>query len=337
MDRRQFLGTAAGALSAVAIGAKTARAEAPTKVTLVQAGPALAFTGIFVANRRKLWAKESLEVTAKQVTGGPLALTALVAGEAEFATLASSDVAIANERQLPVVSVAAVTTSLVLGVGASNKWMQAKGVTPQTPIEAKVRAMKGARIGVATVGGGPAQYGRYLLQAYGLDGQKDATYLPVGQAATRLAALREDRTDVFIGAPPEAEIAEADGYGALFINLATEVPLFRDYAFTVILTSRDYVAKNEDTVRRFVRALAAANRSIHADFADAVAALKEAHPNVAGTAVELAMQRFKTGYPNGAAQTETMWKNVLISMRETGAIHRDLSAAEGAVWTNKYL
>ena len=143
-------------------------------------------------------------------------------------------------------------------------------------IEAKVKALKGTRIGVATVGGGPAQYGRYLLQAYGLDPKSDATFLPVGQAATRLAALREDRTDVFIGAPPEAEIAEADGYGTLFINLATEVPLFRDYAFTVIITSKDFLTKNEDAVRRFVRTLAAANRSIHTDFADATAALQEA-------------------------------------------------------------
>ena len=337
MDRRQFLGTAAGAVAVAATGLPARAQQSPTKVTLVQAGPALAFTGIFVANRRKLWAKENLDVTVKQVTGGPLALTALVAGESEFATLASSDVAIAAERNLPVISVASVTTALVLGVGAGTKWMQAKGLTPQSPVEAKVKALKGTRIGVATVGGGPAQYGRYLLQAYGLDPKTDATFLPVGQAATRLAALREDRTDVFIGAPPEAEIAEADGYGTLFINLATEVPLFRDYAFTVIITSKDFVAKNEDAVRRFVRTLATANRSIHTDFADATAALQEAHPSVAPKAVEIAMQRFKTGYPNGAAQTEAMWKNVMVSMRETGAIQRDISAADGGIWTNKYL
>lgn len=334
MDRRQFLGTAVGALAAARFA--PAHAQAANKVSLVQAGPALAFAGLYVADRRKLWAKESLEVTVKRVTGGPLALTALTAGESEFATLASSDVVIATEKQLPVISVAAVTSALVLAVGASTKWMQAKGLTPNSPLDAKVKALKGARIGVATVGGGPAQYGRYLLAAHGVD-PKDATFLPVGQTATRLAALREDRTDVFIGAPPEAEIAEADGYGTMLINLATEVPLFRDYAFTVIITSKDYAAKNEETVRRFVRTLAAANRAIHSDFADATAALKEAHPSVNPKAVEAAMQRFKSGYPNGAQQTEAMWRNVIVSMKETGAIKSDLSAAEGVIWTNKYL
>src|SRR5512147_3121901 len=145
MRRRQFLGAAAAALAAPRFS--PARAQAATKVNLVQAGPALAFTGLYVANNQGLWAKNGLDITVKRVTGGPLALTALTAGEAEFATLASSDVAIANERQLPVISVASVTTSLVLGVGARNEWMKAKGITPKSPIEAKVRAMKGARIG----------------------------------------------------------------------------------------------------------------------------------------------------------------------------------------------
>ena len=335
MDRRHFLGTAAAALAAAKFA--PAQAQAAAKVTLVQSGPALAFAGLYVATNQKLWAKNGIDPTVKRVTGGPLALTALTAGETEFATLASSDVAIAAERGLPVISVAAVTTALVLGIGASNKWMAAKGITPQSPLDAKVKALKGARVGVATVGGGPVQYARYLLQAHGLDPKTDAQFLPVGQTATRIAALREDRTDVFIGAPPEAEIVEQDGYGAMFINLATEVPLFRDYAFTVIITSKDYIAKSEDTVRRFVRTLAAANRLIHSDFAGAVAAMQAEHQQVAPKAVETAMQRFKTGFPNGAAQSESMWKNVSISMKETGAIQRDLNAADGAVWTNKYL
>jgi ABC-type nitrate/sulfonate/bicarbonate transport system substrate-binding protein len=336
MDRREFLGTAGAAALIGAAGLSPARAQA-AKVTLVQAGPALAFAGLYVATNQKLWAKNGIDPTVKRVNGGPLALTALSAGEAEFATLASSDVVIAAQRDLPVVSVAAVTTALVLGIGARNDWMKSKGLTPKSPIEAKIKALKGASIGVATVGGGPAQYGRYLMQAYGLDPKADAQFLPVGQTATRIAALREGRTDVFIGAPPEAEIVEQEGFGAMFVNLATEVPQFRDYAFTVIITTRDYAAKNEAAVRSFVKTLAEANRSIHGNFASAVEAMKAEHKQVSPKAVEIAMQRFKSGYPNGARQTESMWKSVIASMKETGAIQKDISAAEGGVWTNKYL
>jgi ABC-type nitrate/sulfonate/bicarbonate transport system substrate-binding protein len=236
-----------------------------------------------------------------------------------------------------VVSIAAVTTRLVLGVGARNDWMASRNLTPASPLEARVKALKGTRIGVATVGGGPAQYGRYLMQAYGLDPKADAQFLPVGQAATRIAALRENRVDVIIGAPPESEMVEAQGFGALLINLANEVPIFRDYAFTVVITSKEYAEKNADIVRRMARAVARGNGIVHSDFAAAVQTAQEAHANVEPAAVELAMKRFKDGTPNGAAQSETMWRNVVESMRATGAIQRDVPAAEGGMWTNRYL
>lgn len=343
MQRRQFL-RLAGMGSALAAGgfatlhSSRGRAQgAVQKVTLMQAGPELAFAGIFLATKRQLWQEEGLDVTVKRVTGGPLALTALTTGDAQFSTLASSDVLIAIDKQIPIVAIAAVTTRLVLGLAARNDWMAAKGLTPASPLDARVKALKGARIGVATVGGGPAQYGRFLLHAHGLDGQRDAQFLPVGQSATRVAALRENRVDVIICAAPEAELTEQQGYGTLLINLANDVPAFRDYAFTVVITTREIAEKNADLVRRMARVVGRGNSLVHSDFALAVQVAQESHAAVDPAAVALAMRRIKDGSPNGAAMTQSMWKNVVDSMRTTGAIARDPPTEDGVMWTNRYL
>jgi NitT/TauT family transport system substrate-binding protein len=215
--------------------------------------------------------------------------------------------------------------------------MQSKGLTPQSPLKERVLALKGARIGVATVGGGPAQYGRYLLRSHGLDPEKDAIFLPVGQAATRIAALREKQVDVFIGGAPDAEVTEAEGYGVLYISLAKDVPVFQDFVDIVLTTTNDFAEKNPEAVRRVARTIARANNLLQTDPKAATSALKQAFPKVDPAVMDQAVANVRLAFRRDALMNESMWKNTVEVLHASGMLKSQPSAAEGVLWTNKFL
>ena len=98
----------------------------------------------------------------------------------------------------------------------------------QSKLEDKLKSLKGARIGTATVAGGPAQYTRYLLRGVGID-PSEVKLLPVGFGSARMAALKANQVDVTTGGPPEADQIELEGFGELYIDPAHEVPIFKEF------------------------------------------------------------------------------------------------------------
>jgi NitT/TauT family transport system substrate-binding protein len=339
MHRREFFkicGTSV--LLANSFGRRSwAATQEQLKVRLVQAAPALSFASVYIANVRKFWQDEGLDVTSRLVKGGALGITALVNDETDFACVAAGDPLIAAEKGLPILSVAGIATSLTMSMAAHKDWMLSKGLTPQSPIKERVLALRGARIGVATVGGGPAQYGRYLLRSHGLDPEKDAVFLPVGQAGTRIAALREKQVDVFIGGAPDAEITEAEGYGALYISLAKDVPVFQDFVDIVVTTTNDFAEKNPEAVRRVARTIGRANNLLQSDPKAATSALKQAFPKVDPAVMDKAVANVRLAFRRDALMNESMWKNTVEVLHASGMLKSRPSVAEGVLWTNKFL
>jgi NitT/TauT family transport system substrate-binding protein len=325
------------AVSVFGLAWSSAGAQEAIKVRLVQSAPALAFAPIYVANGRKLWAEAGLDADSKIVTGGPLAITALVNNEADFAFVVSGDPVISWAKGLPVLVVGALATSSTMSVAARKDWMQARGVTPQSPVKERVRALKGSRIGVATLAGGPAQYTRYILKSHDLDPEKDATLLPVGQAASRVAALRENRIDLFLGASPDIEISEAEGFGATYLVLAKEVPAFQNFLDLVVVTTKEYAEKNGEAVRRVVRTIARANGLLQTDLAGTTAVLKQAFPKISPQVMDRAVANSTAAFNNSAAMSEPLWKNTIEVLLTTGMINRAPPTADGTLWTNKFL
>jgi ABC-type nitrate/sulfonate/bicarbonate transport system substrate-binding protein len=237
--RRTFL-QGSGGLLGTALGltrAEQALAQAQSGSLIPVPGaysaPGLAYASMFLAGRKKLWAAHGLEPTLKAVEGGALAMVTLNTGDSEFVCVASTDAMIAWERGVKMLVVAAFYGSLTIQLTASREWMEKSGLGPNSSIEDRVRALKGARIGSSSLGGGPPQYTKFLGSLYGLDPEKDIRIVMVGQGPTRIAALREGRVDMVVGGAPEADQIALEGYGDLYINFP-EVPIFKDFPFTVV-------------------------------------------------------------------------------------------------------
>jgi ABC-type nitrate/sulfonate/bicarbonate transport system substrate-binding protein len=275
IERREFLKGAgsAGIMSALLIGRSAA--QAPVIAKGVYAAPGLSFSAIFLANRLDLWAKNGVTAELKQVQGGPLSMVALTNREAHFAGVASTDPVVGWEKGIKTLAVGAFTGSLAMQFTARKDWMSKVGVSPTSSLQDKVKAFKGARIGASTIGGGPAQYTRYLARTVSLDPERDMKILAVGFGAARMAALRTNQVDLTVGDAPEADQVELEGFGELFLDCALEVPLFKEFPYTVILVTPELANEQPDLVRRVAQTLGQANDMFTTKFGEAVDVLKQ--------------------------------------------------------------
>jgi NitT/TauT family transport system substrate-binding protein len=338
MERRICLeGLGVVGLSSVLFtGRAGAQPSTPPVVRGAYAAPGLSFAAIFLANRLDLWAKHGLSAQLKQVQGDPLSMVALTNREADFAGTASTAPIVGWSRDIKTLSVGAFTGSLVAQYTARKDWLSREGVSPTSTLADKLKAFRGARIGVATIGGGPAQYTRYLLRTAGLDPEQDVKILAVGFGAARMAALRTNQVDVTFGDSPEADQVELEGFGELYINCAQEVPIFKVFPYTVALVTPEFANEQPDMVRRIVQTLGEANDLFATDFGKVVDVLKQQFASVPPQAIERSLERDRSSYPRGCRVTPAMWENNIKVTLETKMISKPLPAQEGTLWTNKF-
>jgi NitT/TauT family transport system substrate-binding protein len=332
-----------GAIGAMGVSAPfslaPARAQprAVASVKGVYAAPGLSFSAIFLADRLGLWAKHGISTELKQVQGGPLSMAALTNREANFAGVASTDPTVGWERGIKTLAIGAFTGSLAMQFTARNDWMARAGVSQTSPLIDKLKALKGARVGASTIGGGPAQYTRYLARTNGIDPERDMKILAVGFGAARMAALRTNQVDVTVGDAPEADQVALEGFGELFLNCARELPIFQEFPYTVALVTPAFANEQPEVVRGIARALGEANDMFQTKFGEVVDVLKRQFAGVPAKAIERALERDQDSYPRGCRMTRKMWENNIAVSVAAKMIVSPLPAQEGELWTNRFI
>jgi NitT/TauT family transport system substrate-binding protein len=318
---------------------RRAEAQSASAVAVkgVYAAPGLSFSAIFLAEKLGIWAKNGLNVDLKQAQGGPLTMVALTNREANFGGVASTDPVVGWGKGIKTLAIGAFTGSLAMQFTARKDWLSRVGVSVKSPLADKLKAFKGARIGASTIGGGPAQYTRYLAHTVGLDPERDMKILAVGFGAARMAALRTNQVDVTVGDAPEADQVELEGFGELFINCGDEVPIFKEFPYTVALVTPQFAEEKPDVVQRIAHSLGQANDLFTTNFGEAVDVLKKQFASVPAKAMERALERDKDSYPRGCRMTPAMWENNIKVSMEVKMIPSALPTREGELWTNKFL
>lgn len=115
------------------------------------------------------------------------------------------------------------------------------------PSIAKLADLKGKRIGVSELGGRSDLIARVMLRRAGLDPVKDVEVVAAGLAPNRILALSKDLVQ---GAPLNRQFAaEAKKLGIKVVDV-TEIPTIT----ALLMTTRSFIKRDEDTVRRFVKA-----------------------------------------------------------------------------------
>lgn len=337
IERRHFIKQAAavGFTSALLLGRATAQQRPMAKG--VYAAPGLSFSALFLADRASLWEKNGVTADLKQVQGGPLTMVALTNREAIFGGVASTDPVVGWSKGIKTLAVGAFTGALAMQFTARKDWMSKVGVSSSSSLADKLKALKGARIGASTIGGGPAQYTRYLARTAGLDPERDMKILAVGFGAARMAALRTNQVDITCGDAPEADQVELEGFGELFLNCPHEVPIFKEFPYTVVLVTPEIANDQPDLVRKVAQTLGQANDMFATRFGEAVDILKQQFSTVPAKAMERALERDRDAYPRGCRMTAAMWENNIKVAIDTKMIAAPLPTQEGQLWTNRFL
>ncbi len=121
---------------------------------------------------------------------------------------------------------------------------------------------KGGRYAVSKYGSMTDFLTRYALRKAGLDPEKDVTILALGGAAQFLAGLAAGQIDASILSIPNTYKAVERGY----VRLTTQKELVsRDYPTHIVYTKEEFIAKNPNTVKAYLRATGRAMEWIKAN------------------------------------------------------------------------
>ncbi len=136
------------------------------------------------------------------------------------------------------------------------------------PDIAKLADLKGKRIGVSELGGRSDLIARVMLRRAGLDPVKDVEVVAAGLAPNRILALSKDLVQ---GAPLNQQFAaEAKKLGIKVVDVK-EIPTIT----ALLMTTRSFIKRDEETVRRFVKAYVEAIHYYLTRRAESVAIIKK--------------------------------------------------------------
>jgi NitT/TauT family transport system substrate-binding protein len=255
----------AGATGALGLGLPltTVPAAAGTSVRITQAVTALAFIQNYVAQSQGFFEAEGLEAELIDTRGGGPDVQMVLAGRAEFTTNDGAQVLPALQKGQKLVCVLSLLNRSIINVTMSADFAARLGVEEASPFDQKVAALKGARIGVTRPGALTWQAARANLINAGMDPDADAQIVGVGGASALAAALENGDIDAMYISVPIGDRVVARGKGITLIdNAKGEDPNIPVFMMEGLWVSPDYLATNEETVGRAVRALHAASRFI---------------------------------------------------------------------------
>lgn len=261
-------------------------AQEPVKIVNIGHGY---FSGpLYVAMHEGLFEKHGLEPDIITVKGGSLAFQAVFTHEADFGILSFEHVLTAAAQGRNLVSVFSIADRPLNNVVADNELLEAN---KDKPLEERVRALKGHRVGAPSAGGSGEKMLGVLARDYGLQlpGDVELVYLGSDPAAY-VGAFKGDVIDAAMPVEPAGVLLEQEGLGGTLINIMSgEVEAFRDLIFMTVTTYPEMIEKNPELVRK-VAAVFSEAQGILLDEERGKAIMAEEFPNLSAESNERAYE-----------------------------------------------
>jgi ABC-type nitrate/sulfonate/bicarbonate transport system substrate-binding protein len=191
---------------------------------------------VWTAKELGLYTKHGLDVELVLLVGAPLAVAALVGGETPIVHAGASGVITSNLSG----------SGAVLVAGGANRFPYVLFVTDQIK---RVEDLKGTKFGVSRIGGADHAAAATVLDRYGIK-ESDVTYVQAGSIPARLAAMQSNALQATLLQAPETLKARELGLRPLLDFTKLDV----EWQLNGVATTREYIKKKPDTVRRFMRA-----------------------------------------------------------------------------------
>jgi NitT/TauT family transport system substrate-binding protein len=225
------------------------------KVRIAIATSSLAFLVPFVAKDRGFYSKQGSEVELIQMRPN-ISIAALLSGEIEYIELIGSAIRSAA-RGLPIRAISTGIKSPFFSIVAQNKYKTMKD-------------LKGAVIGLTSIGGTNHVSTRITLRQFGLDPEKDVKLIAIGDEKLMYDAFKIGRVDSIVVAPPFSVQLKREGF-PLLAHTADYVTI----PFSGLGTTTERIKTNRAQIKRLLKAEIEALRYIQANAAGTAEAIRK--------------------------------------------------------------
>jgi ABC-type nitrate/sulfonate/bicarbonate transport system substrate-binding protein len=191
---------------------------------------------LWVAQDRSLFSQYGLKAEVVTFQGGSTTIQALMSGEVKFAAAGSAAGVNAKLGGADLVVIAEWVNTLPYMLIVTNDI--------DTP-----EKLRRKRIAISRFGSAAHYAARLVLMKFGIDPDKEAQMLQIGDESLRLGALRQGSVDATVLTPPSNLTARNLGFRVLTSLHEAGI----QYSFDHLLATREFANKNKDTVQRFLK------------------------------------------------------------------------------------
>lgn len=236
------------------------------KVRFVYSSVHMGYLPRIVALEKGFFVEEGLDVESTNIPGGSKAAAALLGGSCDIVNLAYFHALKAARKGFPVVAFACPLNQWPMAYLMKPEMIKQKGITVNSTIDEKIRAMKGLSIGCTSPGSGTDLIPRAFLKNRGIDPSTEVKIYPFGKWKAGVAAFERGKLDVFQWVSPIPEMLEQKGIGTVIFSMARgDVPEFDGYMWDSFFTTREFMDEHPEVIVAFTKAIIRAIDYINAD------------------------------------------------------------------------
>jgi NitT/TauT family transport system substrate-binding protein len=336
---------AAGLAAAVVVTAALAQSptaastRSATKLTKVtETGfKVISIAPVYTAIDHGDFKRHGLDFTLQEIQSGALGLSTVLSGNAQFTDLGVNDVLDLYNQGKKVQLFYNLEKSLTMDMVFAKSVAQEKGITPSSPLTAKFQALKGLKIGITRPGAPTDIYPRYFMKQVGLNPDSDATFIPIGDAASLVGALQAGRIDAFMLSPPGPYVAESQGFGTVMIKGSQSLPVFKTYDFTSVAVMKSYADSHPGIMKAYVAAVQDASKWMMTHRAQALQLLHDKHfSDTDMPTLKISFDHFMDTLNPTGQMTRAGVANQVTVLQSMDQLQGSTPLANGVLWTDKW-
>jgi NitT/TauT family transport system substrate-binding protein len=310
----------------------SAPAQERQKIRVTVPTPSMMFYPLYYGQEKGHFPNAGMDVEVIVTNGDGPDVDAVISGSVQFSVSTPNRLFTAFEQGKPLKAVMMLAKRMAIECAMNKQVADKLGVTPDTPLEQRFKAMKGLTV----AGTRPGAFTYVLLETYGkragLVPQKDFRLIGVGGANSMLPALENNQIAVGCTGSPFQELAVARGKAIAFTNnMGGGDPAFDDFLFELVYVRPDFAKENSETVRRFLRAfLASVGEILDTPTDTHMPALKARYGGAPDDVIRASFEKTKGIYARDGVVTPGSVEKAGAFMIESGAIKRAATYADVA-------
>ncbi|MGH3756654.1 ABC transporter substrate-binding protein [Actinophytocola sp.] len=288
-------------------------------MTVTFGGKVMTWAPALLTERMGFAEEEGLDVehiVSQQGTAS--ALAALISGSTD-AVLAGAPASMAPVREgAPVKLIGGPLVGYGVEITVSNEFLKRAGVTLDDPLDKRIAALRGAKLGIYNPGDSVDQLYRAILPKAGIDPDRDVEIVTLQNAAGELAALAKGQIDAMGASPPGGAQAEQEKFGTILID-GREVPGLDVYPYGVLsVNTRDLTGDKAELIKSYVRALNKALQTIRDDPESTKRHLHEEFPDLDDFTFDITFEDMRRSMPDSLELSEDRFQSLAKFAKDQG-------------------